>query len=119
MSKPVQYFIDCSVANAEDRIIEMDGEDGFVAFLKSSIKVNGKKNNLGDTVSVTSDGDRITVTVSGPFSKRYLKYLSKKFLKREQLRDFLRVVSKNPATYELRFFNIYDPKDDEAEEDDE
>lgn len=37
---------------------------------------------LGDT--------KITVTSSIPLSKRYLKYLTKKFLKKNTLRDWIR-----------------------------
>lgn len=33
---------------------------------------------------------KITVTSNIPFSKRYLKYLTKKFLKKNSLRDWIR-----------------------------
>lgn len=52
------------------------------------------------------------VQTDGPFSKRYLKYLAKKFLKKMQMRDFLRVVSTNKTTYELKYFNIQENEDD-------
>ena len=41
---------------------------------------------------------------------------TKKFLKKQQLRDWLRVVSTSKGVYELKFFNVVN---DEAEEDDE
>lgn len=41
---------------------------------------------------------------------------TKKFLKKQQLRDWLRVVSTSPGVYELRFFNVVN---DEADDDDE
>jgi large subunit ribosomal protein L22e len=43
-------------------------------------------------------------------------YRTKKFLKKQQLRDWLRVVSTSKGVYELRFFNVVN---DEADEDDE
>jgi len=43
-------------------------------------------------------------------------YRTKKFLKKQQLRDWLRVVSTSKGVYELRFFNVVN---DDAEEDDE
>jgi large subunit ribosomal protein L22e len=52
----------------------------------------------------------------GSFSKRYLKYLAKKFLKKQQMRDFLRVVSTNKSTYELKYFNIQENEDDAGDE---
>jgi large subunit ribosomal protein L22e len=41
---------------------------------------------------------------------------TKKFLKKQQLRDWLRVVSTSKGVYELKFFNVVD---NEAEDDDE
>ena len=41
-----------------------------------------------------------------PLSKRYLKYLAKKYLKRNNLRNFLHVVSTDKNKYELKYFNI-------------
>jgi large subunit ribosomal protein L22e len=43
-------------------------------------------------------------------------YSTKKFLKKQQLRDWLRVVSTSKGVYQLRFFNVVN---DEAEDDDE
>lgn len=45
---------------------------------------------------------------------RYLKYLTKKFLKKNKLRDWLRVIANAKDQYELRYFNI--DQDEEAEE---
>ena len=36
------------------------------------------------------DEQRLTVASQIPFSKRYLKYLTKKYLKKSMLRDFIR-----------------------------
>ncbi|KAH9082092.1 ribosomal protein L22e [Lactarius deliciosus] len=61
------------------------------------------------------DNNRITVTSNIPFSKRYLKYLTKKFLKKNSLRDYLRVVASSKDIYQLRFYNIEGPGDDDEE----
>lgn len=49
---------------------------------------------------------KITVTSSIPLSKRYLKYLTKKFLKKNSLRDWIRVVASHKDSYKLSFYNI-------------
>lgn len=72
----------------------------------------GKAGNLGETVKVNTEKSKIIVQAEGAFSKRYLKYLAKKFLKKMQMRDFLRVVSTNKTTYELKYFNIQENEDD-------
>ena len=77
-------------------------------FLHDRIKVNGKAGQLGESVKVTREKSKISVEAKAPFSKRYLKYLVKKFLKKQQLRDWLKVVATNKNTYEIRFFNIDD-----------
>lgn len=53
--------------------------------------MNGKTGNLGETVAISRDKAKLTVTAEAPFSKRYLKYLTKKHLKKQQLREYLRV----------------------------
>lgn len=50
------------------------------------------------------------------FFHRYLKYLTKKYLKKNNLRDWLRVVANTKESYELRYFQI---NQDEEEEDED
>ena len=89
-------------------------------FLNDKIKVNGKVGVLGDDVVISRDRNKIIVKTDIAFSKRYLKYLTKKFLKKQQLRDWLHVIATNKQTYELRYFNIHeDDDDDEDDEDDD
>mmetsp|Transcript_98898 Transcript_98898/g.318908 ORF Transcript_98898/g.318908 Transcript_98898/m.318908 type:complete len:124 (-) Transcript_98898:4-375(-) len=95
---------------ADDNIIE---PKDLEKFLNSRIKVEGKTGNLGERVVVTRDKSKIHVSAEVPFSKRYLKYLSKKYLKMQQLRDFLRVVAPNKTSYELRYFNINEDNEEE------
>ncbi|XP_020568403.1 60S ribosomal protein L22-like 1 isoform X2 [Oryzias latipes] len=85
-------------------------------FLKERIKVNGKTGNLGNIVQVGRMKNKINVTSEKQFSKRYLKYLTKKYLKKNNLRDWLRVVASDKETYELRYFQI-SQEDEESETD--
>ena len=65
-------------------------------------------------ISNTGEG-KINVQTTIPFSKRYLKYLTKKYLKRSQLRDWLRVVATSKNGFEIKFFNVsLDQDEDEA-----
>eukprot|EP00449_Zooxanthella_nutricula_P021734 CAMPEP_0198529864 /NCGR_PEP_ID=MMETSP1462-20131121/26005_1 /TAXON_ID=1333877 /ORGANISM="Brandtodinium nutriculum, Strain RCC3387" /LENGTH=123 /DNA_ID=CAMNT_0044259723 /DNA_START=72 /DNA_END=443 /DNA_ORIENTATION=+ len=105
----LKYTVDCQQP-ADDNIIE---PKDLEKFFKDRIKVEGKTGNLGDKVTVSREKSKIHVSAEAPFSKRYLKYLSKKYLKMQQLRDFLRVVAPNKTAYELRYFNINEDNDDE------
>merc|ERR1712196_277293 len=54
--------------------------------LQDKIKVGNKTGNLGELITVSRDKAKVNVSSDIPFSKRYLKYLSKKYLKKLQLR---------------------------------
>uniref|UniRef100_A0A7S4S6L5 Large ribosomal subunit protein eL22 n=1 Tax=Alexandrium monilatum TaxID=311494 RepID=A0A7S4S6L5_9DINO len=106
----LKFTIDCQQP-ADDNIIEAKD---FEKFLTNRIKVDGKTGNLGDKVTITREKSaKINVSAEAPFSKRYLKYLSKKYLKMQQLRDFLRVVSPSKTSYELRYFNINEDNEED------
>lgn len=112
--KALTFTIDCSKP-VEDSIMEIAA---FEKFLVDKIKVNGKTGVLGDDVKVVRDRTKITVTSEIPMSKRYLKYLTKKFLKKHNVRDWLRVIASNKdrSVYELRYFNIAENASDDEEE---
>merc|ERR1712174_180102 len=79
----------------EDNIILLGD---FEQFLLQKIKVDGKTGNLDDKVTITKDKFTIVVTAKIDFSKRYLKYL-----KKQDVREFLRVVATSKNQYEVRF----------------
>ncbi|XP_061661054.1 60S ribosomal protein L22-like 1 [Syngnathoides biaculeatus] len=98
----------------EDGILD---SANFEKFLKERIKVNGKTGNLANVVSVARAKNKIHVASEKRFSKRYLKYLTKKYLKKNNLRDWLRVVASDKETYQLRYFQI-SQDDDQSEAED-
>jgi large subunit ribosomal protein L22e len=105
------FHIDCHHP-VEDNIMSISK---FEEFLKQKIKVDGKVGNLGKNVSVTSNKTKINVTSDIDFSKRYLKYLAKKYLKANNLRDWLRVVANSKASYELKYFQINQDEEEDEE----
>eukprot|EP00164_Ancoracysta_twista_P000740 GFYU01000974.1.p1 GENE.GFYU01000974.1~~GFYU01000974.1.p1 ORF type:complete len:121 (+),score=56.40 GFYU01000974.1:80-442(+) len=107
----LKFTIDCSTP-VDDGLID---PALFEKFLAERIKVNGKTGNLGDSVALSRDKAKINVAAEAPFSKRYLKYLTKKYLKKRELRDWFHVVASSPTTYELRYFNIRDDEEEESE----
>ena len=76
------------------------------SFFKNNIKVKGK---AGNTKSLTFRREHNKVIITSADTKmerRYIKYLTKKYLKKNQLRDWLRVVSNKVDGYELRFYKV-------------
>merc|ERR1712159_113595 len=78
--KTKTFVLDCA-RPVDDKIMEIGS---FEKFLKDRVKVNGKAGVLGDSVTIT-----------------------KKYLKKHNVRDWLRVVASNKdrSVYELRYFN--------------
>ncbi|KND00714.1 uncharacterized protein SPPG_03832 [Spizellomyces punctatus DAOM BR117] len=111
---PVKFTIDCSVP-ASDGIIDVAS---FERFLRERIKVDGRTGKLSDAVNVTRTNHSIVIEVlpGVRISKRYLKYLTKRFLKKNRLRDWVRVIAISKNTYELRYFNIAEPEGGEGVE---
>lgn len=104
--------MDCSRPVA-DQIFDVAA---FENYLHDRIKVNGKTGALGDVVSVKREKSTIVVSARQHYSKRYIKYLAKKFLKKNQLRDWIRVVSNGKDSYELRYFNVDNDDNEEGAE---
>ena len=81
-------------------------------YLTQNIKVNGLKGKLADYVKVSQTDKRdkqkntlvVSVDNTMKFSKRYVKYLIKKFLKRENISLYLRVISNGSSGYLVKLF---------------
>eukprot|EP01134_Creolimax_fragrantissima_P001006 CFRG1006T1 len=107
----LKFTIDCA-RPVDDSILDIDS---FVKFLHDRVKVDGKVGNLGSKVSIVAAGTKVNITAEEPFSKRYLKYLTKKYLKKQQLRDWMRVVASDKGTYEIKYFQINNDDEDDEE----
>ncbi|KAI9631785.1 ribosomal protein L22e [Dioszegia hungarica] len=108
--KPLhKFYIDYSVP-AADNVFD---PAAFEKFLQDRIKVEGKLGQLGENITVGREGNKLVLTSLIPFSKRYLKYLTKKHLKKNSFENFLRVVATSRDTYSLRYFKV---DQDEAED---
>ena len=104
-----KYVIDCWQP-VDDKVMD---PANFCKYLHDRIKVNKKTGNLGTQVTIVQDKSKLIINAELPFSKRYLKYLTKKYLKKQELRDFLHVVATSKGAYELKYFKVSDAGADE------
>jgi large subunit ribosomal protein L22e len=103
-----KYYVDLNQA-VSNNLLSLEAA---VKFLNQGIKVNGLKGKLGDSVKVSQtdkkDKQKNTIVVAVDntmkFSKRYVKYLIKKFLKRESISSYLRVISNGSSGYLVKLF---------------
>uniref|UniRef100_A0AAY5ET09 Large ribosomal subunit protein eL22 n=1 Tax=Electrophorus electricus TaxID=8005 RepID=A0AAY5ET09_ELEEL len=106
----LKFTLDCTHP-VEDGI--MDAAN-FEQFLQERIKVNGKAGNLGGgAIAIERSKSKITVHLTSVI----LFYLTKKYLKKNNLRDWLRVVANTKESYELRYFQINQDEEEEEDED--
>ena len=91
--KTVKFYVDCWQP-VEDSVLDVAT---FEKFLRDTIKVDNKAGNLGDKVVLSTEKTKVVVQATdGVIAKRYLKYLTKKYLKK-QLRDYA-ASSRRPKT---------------------
>ena len=107
----LKFQIDCSRV-VEDKVLIMRH---FEKYLKERIKVDGKKGNLGTAVTLSTTNTALTLNSDIPFSKRYLKYLTKKYLKKVKIAEYLRVVATEKTKYELKYLKIHNDEEGEEE----
>merc|ERR1712071_733289 len=111
----VKFVIDCTQP-VDDKVLDVAS---FEKYLHDRIKIDNKTGNLASN-NVTISRDRTKLTIASradlKLSKRQLKYLSKRYLKKQQLRDYLRVVAASKNSYELRYFSISAGDEEEVEE---
>lgn len=88
----------------------------YVKYLIDHIKVEGITGNLGNEISVTEEGNAVVVVSNTAFSGKYLKYLTKRYLKKNQIRDWIRFVSVKKNQYKLQFYLVADEEEEEDEE---
>jgi len=96
-----KFTIDCREP-VNDEIFDIKH---FEAFLLKKIKIDGKTGGLGKDVSITREDTAVHVYSKINLQKRYLKYLTKKYLKFHSLRDYIRVISNGKSSYNLKFYH--------------
>ncbi|GEQ72123.1 hypothetical protein JCM33374_g5809 [Metschnikowia sp. JCM 33374] len=105
-----KFVVDTS-APVENAVFD---QEAYVKYLVEHIKVDGIIGNLGESISVTEEGNSVVVVSTAKFSGKYLKYLTKRYLKKNQLRDWIRFVAVKRNQYQLQFYSI--AEDDEEDE---
>merc|ERR1739842_270039 len=93
----------------EDEIFDVDE---YVKYLKERFKMNGKTGCVGSgrLVHISKNVTTVYVAAKSPFPKRYIKYLTKRYLHRHGLCDYVRCIQDKKPSYELRYFNIQEDK---------
>ena len=76
--------------------------EGISKYLELNMKVNGLKGKLGDSIKINiSDKNSILIQVESTleFSKKYIKYLTKKYLKKEGIEKYMTINANSPSGY--------------------
>uniref|UniRef100_A0A8C8X4N2 Large ribosomal subunit protein eL22 n=1 Tax=Panthera leo TaxID=9689 RepID=A0A8C8X4N2_PANLE len=90
----------------------------FEQFLQERLQVSGQAESLdGGVVTIERSKSKMTVTSEVPSSKRCLQHLTKKYLKKNNLHDWLCRVANSKESYELHHFQINHDEEEEKDED--
>ncbi|CAO2606707.1 60S ribosomal protein L22-like 1 [Lemmus lemmus] len=79
---------------------------GVSKFLLEKVKGNKKDGNLGNVIHVEPMKSKITVVSEKWFSERHLKYLTSKYLKKNNSHGWLHVAKCDKEIYKLPYFQI-------------
>ena len=83
--------------------------ESVLHYLQTNMKLNGLKGKLGKTIMISMDDLKknknvivISVDSSIKFSKRYIRYLVKKYLKKEGIAKYLTLSATSPGAYAVK-----------------
>ena len=98
------FVIDCS-SPVSDKFFELAD---LVEYLQKHMKVGKLRNNLAGKVTIEADDSakEVRVTASVKYSKRAVRYYTRKFLKKQNLRDRFRVIAVSATSYQLRPYRV-------------
>lgn len=75
-------------------------------YLLERIKVKGRTGQLGKNITVSVEDAKVIVEYKKFTSKRYLKFLGKKFLRLKKLNSWVRLVANAKTSYKFSFYNV-------------
>ncbi|KEG12402.1 60S ribosomal protein L22 [Trypanosoma grayi] len=104
------FKIDCTIP-ANDGIFSEEILSNFEQYFQDNVKLNGRKGKLTEKVRISLRDNVLAIATTMAYSKRYFKYLTKKFLKKKDLRDWIRILAKGKDMYQLKYFNIQDQEE--------
>jgi large subunit ribosomal protein L22e len=83
--------------------------ESVLHYLQTNMKLNGLKGKLGKSIIINLDDlkknkNAIVISVDGSlkFSKRYIRYLVKKYLKKEGIAKYLTLSATSPGAYAVK-----------------
>lgn len=75
-------------------------------FYLERIKVKGCTGQLGKNITIDVSGSTLKITYKKFISKRYMKFLGRKFLRLKKLNSWVRLVANSKTGYKFSFYNI-------------
>jgi len=116
--RPKKYIIDCSLP-VTDGIMDAAS---FEKYFHDNYRLpQGKKGVFGDKLKIVREKSQVIVIPNKILvSKVYMKFIVRKYLRLQQLTDWVRVVASTRDTLQMRYYNIQEAGDEgDDDEDDE
>jgi hypothetical protein len=104
VKKTSRVILDVKTPVEKTLIVMPHVEDYFKRSLKVK-EMGSVKGKLGDSLSVKAEGDKLLFTMQGEaIPKRQIKYLARRYLNKEKLHNYLRVVADGKDSYKIKFW---------------
>lgn len=104
------YEIQCATL-IKDNLLKIEA---LKEHLESKIKIKGKTGRCEGNVGIMCTADQIIVTPNDniKLSKKYLKYLTNKFLYKQELKDWVRIIANGKKSYRLAYYKTESNKNE-------
>jgi large subunit ribosomal protein L22e len=99
-----RFSVDCSSPVTDDLFTL----HAVVEYLLAKMKLGGLKNNLANKITIQEDphDKRIDIVANVKYAKRAVRYYCRRFLKKQGLRERLRVIATSKTAYEFRPYRV-------------
>ena len=102
VTRSLKFVIDASVM-IEDGLFNASS---LADYIRAHIKVNGRDSSKTSLITVRPADSKVHITSQVGVSKRYFKYLVKRYLKSNNLLNYARVLATDKGTYKLKYINV-------------
>ena len=66
-------------------------------------------------MTVAVNKDKLNISTKSQFAKRYIKYLIKKYLKKNDILEYLKVIATDKQSYKIKYIKLGENEENEEE----
>lgn len=100
LNKVIKYTVDLGVTVEDELLNPVE----IVDYLRSSMKIDNLKGNLGSDITISLAGNKnVVIATRLRIAKRYIKYLLKKVLNKMGILEYLKINATEKNAYKVKY----------------